>query len=236
MAFFSFLDGSGCWRHTNFGREEKIKRQDRFRPFLGSRFSGLTLIELIIVVSVIALLVLLGLFFFKGQLFKGRDARRKSDIKRIQVAVEEYEKDHDCYPPPSVVVCDPGSGLAPYLNKIPCDPLTGESYFYEPQDLSCPSWYLIYAKLENQKDPDFIFGVGPGAAYSYVAGSSNAPLPTPAVSPTAGTGPSPTGGGQSGYWGCKNGVCTPLSSQTECSPNYTTSACGNGCDVSPECL
>ena len=82
----------------------------------------MTLVELLIVVSIIILLVLIAIAFFRGQLFKGLDAKRKADINRIKVAIEEYEKDHDCYPPPQIVVCDPGTGLSPYLDKIPCDP------------------------------------------------------------------------------------------------------------------
>ena len=54
---------------------------------------GVTLVELLVVVSIIALLALISIFAFREQIFKGNDAKRKSDIGRIQLAVEEYEKD-----------------------------------------------------------------------------------------------------------------------------------------------
>ena len=180
-------------------------------------------------VSIISFLVLLGMAFLRLQVFKGNDARRKADIKKIQVAIEEYEKDNDCYPPSEIVVCESGDGLRPYIDKIPCDPVSGESYYYEPEGGNCPSWYIVYSKLENEKDRDVIYGLGPGGAYNYVAGSPNAPLSIPGPTPAGGEG------GQSEHWGCKGGVCTRLGSPSECFPNYTTSSCGNGCDSSSEC-
>lgn len=51
---------------------------------------GFTLIELLVVISVIAILVTLGFTSFSTAQKKGRDAKRKSDIKEIQVALEQY--------------------------------------------------------------------------------------------------------------------------------------------------
>src|SRR3989304_5405863 len=103
---------------------------------------GLTLIELIIVITLIGILVIIGITYFRTQAFKGNDARRKSDIRRLQVAVEEYEKDKDCYPL-SIPGCSPGTDFRPYINKIPCDPVNGISYHYEPQESACPTWYRL---------------------------------------------------------------------------------------------
>ncbi|KKR85118.1 MAG: Type II secretion system protein G [Candidatus Woesebacteria bacterium GW2011_GWB1_41_10] len=203
--------------------KEKLKRQNCIWSVFGYRNPGFTLVELVIVVSIISFLVLMGMALLRLQVFKGNDARRKSDIKKIQVAIEEYEKDNDCYPPSEIVVCEPGDSLRPYIDKIPCDPVSRESYYYEPKSGACPNWYILYSKLENEKDGDVIYGLGPGGAYNYVAGSPNAPLSTP--------GPTPTGGGgsESGYWGCKSGICAGIGSRTECSPNYTSSGCSGQC-------
>lgn len=175
----------------------------------------------------------MGMAYFRTQIFKGGDVKRKTDIKKIQIAIEEYEKDHDCYPLPQIVNCNPGDGLKPYMDKIPCDPQTKTSYFYDYDNGSCPSWYILYSKLENDKDDDVTDAIGPGGLYNYFASSPNAPDPTSGSSPI--TPPGGGGGGQSGFWGCKSGACTPLSSQFECSPNYTSNLCGNGCSSSPEC-
>ncbi len=116
------------------------------------RKKGFTLTEILIVISVLAFLAILILVMTRGQIFKGKDARRKGDIRRISVAVEEYEKDNNCYPLAQLVVCEPGTGLAPYIESIPCDPGSGASYVYEPEGSTCPGWYRIYTNLDNKND------------------------------------------------------------------------------------
>jgi type II secretory pathway pseudopilin PulG len=173
---------------------------------------GMTLVEILIVASIVIFLVIMAIAFFRNQLFKGNDARRKADLRKIQAAVEEYEKDHDCYPPPALLTCKPGDGLKPYLEKIPCDPVTGEDYPYTFEGASCPDWYKLFAFLENGGTGS---GFGPDGSYNYYVSSPNAP-----------------GGGlleEPGYYGCKTGVCTPLFSRLECTPNFTSSNCGGRC-------
>lgn len=188
-----------------------------------------TLVELIIVVSILAFIAIIAIAYFRGQLFKGNDARKKADINRIQVAVEEYEKDHNCYPLPYVVQCNPGTGLQPYLEEIPCDPTTKGSYAYEYEDSSCPSWYRIYALLDNVNDTQVIEDIGPESAYNYYQASPNAPdIETSGT--TGGSGP-PEG---VTFYGCKVGVCQEISWDysrpgPECDPNYTNSSCYGQC-------
>ncbi|KKR39912.1 MAG: hypothetical protein UU03_C0001G0014 [Candidatus Woesebacteria bacterium GW2011_GWA1_40_45] len=194
----------------------------------------MTLVEIIVVVSIITFLAVLILVAFRSQLFKGTDAKRKSDIRRIQTAIEEYEKDHDCYPLPQVVVCSPGTGLVPYLSKIPCDPDTKASYYYEHEGVACPHWYRIYANLANVNDLDIgklgcTNGCGPGSSYNYIASSPNAP-------PGTGQGGDGDGDGgpPSGFYGCRSGICVPISWDPtrpgpECDPNYQSTNCYNQC-------
>jgi|SRR5688572_26853237 len=181
---------------------------------------GLTLVELIIVVGILIILIILALAFFRGQLFKGKDARRKADVDRIKIAVEEYEKDHDCYPPPQIVVCDPGTGLDPYLDKIPCDPGTNASYYYDYENTVCPSWYRIYAKLDNEQDPAALSACGPDQSFNYYQSSPNAPDCTLID--------------MGDYFGCKNGQCVEIYWDTsrpgpECDPNYQSPTCYSQC-------
>lgn len=131
-----------------------------------------------IVIAILALLVLALVLSLKGQIIKGRDAKRKADVHLLKTAVEEYEKDHDCYPDPGLISC--GGSFEPYLPAIPCDPLNGEAYYYEvppePENV-CPRWFRIYAKLENMNDNSFLAGIGPSGSYNYYVSSPNAPLP-----------------------------------------------------------
>ncbi len=190
---------------------------------------GFTLIELMIVVGIIAFLGILVTTYLRSQVFKGNDARRKAEIKRIGVAVEEYEKDNNCYPLSSEVNCTNSDGLEPYLDKIPCDPVTQASYFYEHEDSVCPKWYRLYSKLDNDKDVDYRAGIGPNSAFSYVAESSNAPA---LIS---------SGNGTSSFYGCVSGVCSPIGWNAarpcpNCDPNFQNSTCYGQCgNPSLEC-
>ncbi len=205
--------------------------------------SGVTLTELLIVVSIVGALALMAIVYLRSQVFKGNDGKRKEDVHKIQVAVEEYEKDHNCYPLPQIVICKPGgTGLQPYLEKIPCDPITKASYIYEvPGTNSCPSWYRIYVKLDNSADSDITkkscqYGCGPNLAFNYYASSPNAPSVSGGTGPTPGPTTGPTGGGGPSitFYGCKSGACVPISWDAsrpgqECDPNYPTSTCFGQC-------
>ncbi len=185
---------------------------------------GMTLIEIMIVIGIIAFLAVLVSSYLRTQIFKSTDARRKADTKRIAIAVEEYEKDNDCYPLSSTVSCNPGSGLKPYIDKIPCDPATESSYMYEHEDSICPKWYKIYAALQNESDGDYFANIGPNGAYSFVFESPNAPE-TVAV---GGAVP------QTNFYGCFSGVCTPISwvperNGTECEPSFQNINCYGAC-------
>ena len=198
-----------------------------------AKSNGLTLIELIIVITLIGILVLIGITYFRAQAFKGNDARRKANIRRIQVAIEEYEKDYDCYPL-NLPSCSPGTNFTPYIDKIPCDPVSNASYYYEHQDSSCPSWYRLYTVLENKSDVNATQNIGPYGAFNYQTASSNAP-PTTIIGSTP--PPSSGGGGggvSSGYYGCKSGSCVPIiwdpaRPGPECDPNYQNTTCYSQC-------
>lgn len=176
-----------------------------------------TLIELLIVVSIISLLVLTGLFLARYQYLKGRDARRKADIHKIQEAVEEYEKDHDCYPQPDLVYCQPGTGLIPYISKVPCDPATGDKYYYENDNPKCAKWYRIFIFLDNLNDKDIIPAIGPASKYNFYLASPNAPVP--ATSYCAGIN----------YYGCVGGVCQLIGCKANglpiCQPGFDNADC-----------
>lgn len=209
-----------------------------------SRFSkGFTLVEVMIVIIIIGVLAALVFTLYRGQISKANDAKRKSDLDRIKVAAEEYEKDHNCYPPPQLLSCNPGSGLQPYLDKIPCDPVTKASYFYEYENSVCPSWYRLYAKLDYTADPQAMAWCGgpTNNSFNYYVSSPNAPACVSASSTPGGGGvivgggasPTPASGPHT-YYGCINGTCTAISWDASrpgpaCDPNYQSSDCYDQC-------
>lgn len=191
---------------------------------------GFTLTEILIAAGIVVFLLFVAFWALQAQLAKGRDAKRKSDLSQIKVAVEDYYNDKECYPPLSAFACNPGTGLQPYLSKVPCDPFTGESYYIELEPSACSSWYIIYTKLEYEQDPSITGvgcagGCGPGGAYNWGVSSSNTSVGS-AGGGTPPPGGSPPPGGA--YYGCRSGVCTALPGPV-CAPNYLDSNCFGQC-------
>jgi len=131
--------------------------------------NGLTMIELLIVTTIIALFILVAIFAYQLQLAKGRDARRKADLDKLQNVLEDYLNDEVCYPEPGEILTDGKickKPFAPYLSSLPCDPINNiyYNYFYSYDSTkTCKGWYKIYTKLENTKDP-IIAKVGCGGS------------------------------------------------------------------------
>jgi len=204
-------------------------------------YRGFTLVELMVVVCIISFLIVLGYLLTRSAMLKALDGKKKADIDKIQKAVEEYEKDNDCYPLPSDIICEPGTGLQPYLSKIPCDPVTKASYYFEIPASSCPSWYRIYSKLDYTQDKDIIPNIGPYGDFNFYRSSPNAPqiaVTNPPEEPTDG------GGGDTyiNYYGCKSGSCVQITWDAnrpgpECDPQYTSNDCYNLCSIpGNECI
>lgn len=190
---------------------------------------GFTLAEVLVVVTIVGLLALLAALSIKPsvQIAKTRDAQRKSDLKKISTALEDYLSDHPCYPLKSEMECDPGLGLRPYLNKIPCDPLTRGSYPYNRPD-GC-SQFVIYSNLETERSQSY-------GLYNYAVTSPNLRIvptgggaqpsatPAPSLSPTT----VPTSPQGSNSYGCFSGVCHSLLGEI-CQPTYLSYDCYNQC-------
>jgi len=122
---------------------------------MSRRSQGFTLIEILIAFAILTLLALMGFMAWQNQAAKARDARRKADIKRLNIAFEDYYGDKDCYPPWDILKTCGGDQLRPYLDQpLPCDPLTNNPYCYVSDGTDCSQEFRILASLENASDPD----------------------------------------------------------------------------------
>lgn len=209
--------------------------------------NGLTLIELMVVLVILAILILAAIFAYRTQLAKARDARRKADLDKLTKVLEDYASDHLCYP--DNLTCGPATGtdLEGYLSEVPCDPLNNSyfNYFYTSDaDATCKKWYKVYAKFENKEDPliertDCLSGCGPSSNYTYWVGSPNvsesAQLPgeywpgIPGVSPPPGVTPGVT------LTPTPSLTPTPEATPTPAGPYecFSNLACGAACASAP---
>ncbi|MFW6209958.1 MAG: type II secretion system protein [Patescibacteria group bacterium] len=130
---------------------------------------GFSLIELLVVVSIISVLSTVGLAAFLDAQASARDAQRMADMKAINDALQQYYADNGRYPGPLDGV--PGTGqmigvgndidilLEPYLETVPQDPLhdagsdenpaSGALYWY-----SYDPWHIIHLGSCNTDMPD----------------------------------------------------------------------------------
>jgi general secretion pathway protein G len=121
---------------------------------------GFTLIELLVVIAIIGLLSTLAVVALGSARQKARDAKRLSDLKQVQTALELYYTDKNSYPAGSAVVLgatnsaclgtnglttSAGCGTNPYMTQVPADP-GSYSYTYTS---SASTTYTITGQLEG---------------------------------------------------------------------------------------
>lgn len=129
---------------------------------------GYTLVELMVAISILALLFAAGVATYSKATQRSRDATRKSDVEQMRSALEMYRADNGYYPPKSCIepcnsyyqIDDTNLGeLTGYIQKFPTDPL-GAFYYYKPSNIvvtPSPSkayGYCIYAILELASTDD----------------------------------------------------------------------------------
>lgn len=122
---------------------------------------GFTLIELLVVIAIIGLLSTLAVIALGSAREKSRDAKRLSDLKQVQTALELYYTDNNEYPAgPGITLgasgyaCLGSAGFAtvaacgadPYMGQVPVDPLDSQAYTYTVSTSS----YSIAATLEGE--------------------------------------------------------------------------------------
>ena len=119
---------------------------------------GFTLIEILIVVAIIAILasvVLVGLGPTQQQ---GRDARRLSDLRETQTALELYYNKNGVYPAvntwAALSTAITGAGIG--INQpLPTDPTNNGTYYYAYEASAAADSYVIGATFENGSNPAF---------------------------------------------------------------------------------
>lgn len=110
---------------------------------------GFSLLELLVVISIIGILVSIGTVAFTTAQKKGRDARRREDIKAMQSAFEQYRAEVGTYEACSTMATyNPGSGsLMP--GGVPTDPRNSGDYIYNTSNGCDVSAYCVCAAMEG---------------------------------------------------------------------------------------
>jgi general secretion pathway protein G len=104
---------------------------------LGDGETGFTLLELITVVSLIAILTAIALPNYKAAIIQAKEAVLREDLFQFRDRIDQYYADKGKYPESLETLLEQG-----YLRSIPVDPMTGA------QD-----WTVIPAEPDPD-DPD----------------------------------------------------------------------------------
>lgn len=115
---------------------------------------GMSLIEILIVIALVALLSVLMFAGFTRQMSRSRDAQRKDHLEDIRIAFEDYYNDNQCYPPLTALDECGSDELTPYLKEVPCDPLDRQEYVYSSLGGDVCTGYRVLVRLENTNDPN----------------------------------------------------------------------------------
>ncbi len=123
------------------------------------RQKGFTLIELLVVIAILGLLATIVAVSLTSARARARDARRVSDIRQIELALELYYAAHQEYPTSTPYTKLRNEGFL-NMSADPADPKTGIAYCYASGAVSGTAthptqYYHIGTELENS-DSDML--------------------------------------------------------------------------------
>jgi general secretion pathway protein G len=91
--------------------------------------SGFTILELLVIISIIALISSIAVFYLQNARIRARDTKRKADISQVQKALSLYFEDYGIYPPLAggspTALSDAlfASSISGFMSRVPRDPL-----------------------------------------------------------------------------------------------------------------
>jgi type II secretory pathway pseudopilin PulG len=105
----------------------------------------------LVVIAIIGVLISIISASLSSSQQRGRDGKRISDIRSIQLALETYYNDNQAYPQDIYA-----AGFNTYMSNVPKDPLSGANYKYAGMNTAgaaalCNTYHLG-AVLENAAD------------------------------------------------------------------------------------
>ena len=120
---------------------------------------GFTIVELLVVISLISILAAMGLVQYKNSIVRTQEATLKTDLFRMRDAIDQYYADKGKYPASLDALVSDG-----YMRKLPEDPVTK----------SADSWQTVPAEPDpnNPSAEPGVYDVKSGAPGTALDGSN----------------------------------------------------------------
>ncbi len=128
------------------------------RPFAFCRAGGFTLIELMIVMTLIVILAGIGLTTYTNGVTRSKEAVLKENLFRLRDSIDQYYADKNNYPETLSSLV-----LEKYIRTVPVDPFTQ----------STDTWKLVMSEInpEDLSETRGIFDIKSGSEQTALDGS-----------------------------------------------------------------
>lgn len=117
---------------------------NHMRPNSSNPSKGFTLIEMILVITLLALLAALATSTHRNSARKARETVLRNNLAQIRLTLDQYNVDKGYYPPSLDILVEEG-----YLRELPMDPITK----------SRDTWQVTYLDLYDDEDSSYEPGV-----------------------------------------------------------------------------